>query len=241
MFNQHFTRRVPTQAKWMFVLVILPLYVYCGSLILSALFKFVIIQFQLEFDYNQMNAYLNLIFDVFLLGLAGWLLKDSMLEQWRDFKKNLKQYLIEGCVIGVLLIYACQIIGGLITMTLGGNQASENQQFIETITTSYPVLMIFVSCVLAPILEEMLFRGIVFGWIYEWNPKMAHLISSFIFGFIHIMSAVFNGNTAEWIQIFSYCFMGFVLSYLYEKNNNIYVPILSHMMNNMISMCMLLL
>ena len=89
MFNQHFTRRVPTQAKWMFVLVILPLYVYCGSLILSALFKFVIIQFQLEFDYNQLNAYLNLIFDVFLLGLAGWLLKDSMLEQWRDFKKNL--------------------------------------------------------------------------------------------------------------------------------------------------------
>ena len=92
MFNQHFTRRVPTQAKWMFVLVILPLYVYCGSLILSALFKFVIIQFQLEFDYNQLNAYLNLIFDVFLLGLAGWLLKDSMLEQWRDFKKNLKKY-----------------------------------------------------------------------------------------------------------------------------------------------------
>lgn len=57
-----------------------------------------------------------------------------------------------------------QIIGGLITMALGGNQASENQQFIETITTSYPALMIFVSCVLAPILEEMLFRGIVF-WL----------------------------------------------------------------------------
>ena len=87
----------------------------------------------------------------------------------------------------------------------------------------------------------MLFRGIVFGWIYEWNPKMAHLISAFIFGFIHIMSAVFAGNLLEWVQIFSYGLMGFALSYLYEKQNNIYVPILSHMMNNIISMCLVLL
>ena len=64
MFNQHFSRRVPTQVKWMFILVILPLYMYCGSLILSALFKFIILQFHIQFDYNQLNAYLNLIFDL---------------------------------------------------------------------------------------------------------------------------------------------------------------------------------
>ena len=50
MFNQHFTRRVPTQAKWMFVLVILPLYVYCGSLILSALFNFKNTKNQLKYQ-----------------------------------------------------------------------------------------------------------------------------------------------------------------------------------------------
>lgn len=241
MFNQHFSRRVPTQVKWMFILVILPLYMYCGSLILSALFKFIILQFHIQFDYNQLNAYLNLIFDLILLVLAGWLLKDSMIEQFKDFKKNIKNNLFYGCIVGVLMIYVCQIIGGLLTLALGGNQTSENQQLIESITTSYPVIMIFVSCILAPIVEEMLFRGIVFGWIYEWNPKMAHLISAFIFGFIHIMSAVFAGNLLEWVQIFSYGLMGFALSYLYEKQNNIYVPILSHMMNNIISMCLVLL
>lgn len=241
MFNKNFSRRVPSQAKWMFILVILPLYVYCGSLILSALFKFLIIQFHFEYDYNQINAYLNLVFDLILLLLAGWLLKDSMIAQWKDFKKNIKNNLLQGCVIGVLLIYACQIIGGLLTLALGGNQSSENQELIESITASYPILMIFVSCVLAPIVEEMLFRGIVFGWIYEWNPQIAHFISSFIFGFIHIMAAVLTGDMSEWVQIFSYCFMGFVLSYLYEKNNNIYVPILSHMLNNIISMCIVLL
>lgn len=240
MFNRAFSRRVPSQAKWMFILIILPLYVYCGSLILSALFKFLIIQFGFEFDYNQLNAYLNLIFDLILLLLGVWLLKDSLIEQFKDFKTNIKKYLFNGCVVGVLLIYACQLIGGLLTLALGGNQSSENQELIEAITASYPILMIFVSCVLAPVVEEILFRGIVFGWIYEWNPKMAHLISSFIFGFIHIMSAVLTGNISEWVQIFSYCFMGFVLSYLYEKHNNIYVPILSHMMNNIISMCIVL-
>lgn len=241
MFNTSFSRRVPTQAKWMFIFVILPLYMYCGSIILSALFKFLVLHFHLQADYTQLNAYLNLVFDLILLLLAGWLLKDSMIEQFKDFKKNIKNHMFYGCVVGVLLIYACQIVGGLLTLALGGNQSSENQQFIESISTSYPVIMIFVSCVLAPIVEEMLFRGIVFGWLYEWNPKMAHLISAFIFGFIHIMSAVMNGNISEWVQIFPYFLMGFVLSYLYEKQNNIYVPILSHMMNNMISMCLVLL
>ena len=34
--------------------------------------------------------------------------------------------------------------------------------------------------------------------------------------------------------------MGFVLSYLYEKKNNIYVPILAHMSNNFISVILMM-
>ena len=54
----------------------------------------------------------------------------------------------------------------------------------------------------APILEEMIFRGIVFGWLYELSPKLAHFISAFIFGFIHVMMAILSGNISEWVQIF---------------------------------------
>lgn len=241
MFNTHFTRRVPTQAKYVFILIVLPLYMYCGSLILSALFKFLILQFHWNIDYDGMNAYLNLIFDALLLLIVGWQLKDTMKAQFLDFKKDIKNNLLYGGVIGILLIYAFQILGGLLTMFLGGAEVSENQQAVETILTSYPAIMIVVTCLLAPIAEEMMFRGIVFGWVYEWNPKAAHLVSALFFGFIHIMAAVFMGNLAEWVQIFSYFFMGLALSYLYEKQNNIYVPIMTHMLNNILSILLVLL
>ncbi len=241
MFDHAFTRKISNQTKWLFTLVVLPLYVYCGSLILSAFFKFIIVTFSLKFDYTTLNAYLNLIFDLIMVVLVGWILKDTLIEQWHDFKKDLKGNLIYGGLIGVAIIYGVGFLGGIITLILGANVSSENQQLIESIISVYPVIMAISSVILAPILEEMIFRCIVFGWLYEFNPKLAHLFSGFVFGFVHIMMSVLSGNMSEWIQIFTYFFMGMGLSYLYEKKNNIFVPMLSHGIYNLISILTILL
>lgn len=241
MVSNVFTRKVPSQVKWMFIFVILPLYFYCSSIIGSALIKFVMVTFSIALDYNTINGLLNLIVDFGLLVIVALIMKDMIIEQWHDFKNDVKGNVIYGCVIGTLLIYLLGLVGGIITLLLGGNQTSENQQLIETITVSHPFIMIFTSVVLAPMLEEFIFRGIVFGWVYELNPKLAHIVSAFIFGLIHIMMAILNGNIAEWVQIFSYFFMGIALSFLYEKKNNIFVPILGHATNNLISMLLILL
>ena len=86
----------------------------------------------------------------------------------------------------------------------------------------------------------MLFRSTLFGWLYEVHPIVAHFGSAFLFGFVHVMDAILSGNYQEWTQIFAYFLMGGVLSFIYEKRNNIYVPILSHMMNNLISILLVL-
>ncbi|WP_050636359.1 CPBP family intramembrane glutamic endopeptidase [Candidatus Stoquefichus sp. SB1] len=240
MFNNNFTRKLSTQSKWMFMLVILPLYMFCASLIGSAVLKFLIVTFSWNIDYNSMNTYLNFGVDLFSACLVGWVLKDTMIQQWKDFKIDLKNNLIYGLLIGTVLIYVVGIIGGLITLMLGGGASSENQSLIQTLTLAHPLLMFVTTVIFAPILEEMVFRGIVFSWTYELHPIVAHLLSGFIFGFVHIMMSVLSGNLFEWVQIFSYFFMGLVLSYLYEKKNNIYVPILTHATNNLISMLMIL-
>lgn len=240
MFNKNFTRKISTQTKWMFVLVILPLYMFCASLIGSAILKFLILTFSWNIDYNSMNTYLNFGVDLCSAILVGWVLKDTMIQQWKDFRKNFKDHLLYGLFVGTGLIYIVGIIGGLITLALGGSSSSENQAMIQTLTIAHPIMMFVTTVVFAPILEEMIFRGIVFSWAYELNPIFAHFLSAFIFGFVHIMISVLSGNLFEWVQIFSYFFMGFVLSYLYEKKNNIYVPILTHATNNLISMIMIL-
>lgn len=239
--NKVFTRRVSIQARIMFVLIILPLYMYCGSLILSALLKFILVQLSLQIDYVSANTYLNFVMDFIMLIIVFFIIKDEILEQWKDYFKSLKSNLIYGCLVGPATIYGLSILGGLITLAFGGNQLSENQELINIMTQSKPILMIITTVILAPILEEFVFRGIVFGWLYEYNRYVAHIVTALLFAFVHVMMAIFSGNVSEWVQIFVYLFMAFPLSYLYEKSNNIFVPISTHMINNFISIVLLIL
>lgn len=240
MNNLVFTRKISTQTKWLTLLTVLPLYIFGGSLIGNAILKFSIIHFSLKADANTLNAILNLIVDFFMMLYVIWIFKDSLIKQWKDFKKNIAQNIFYGLLIGEAMLYGVGIVGGLITLLLGGDQTSVNQEFISKITIAHPMIMMITTVVFAPVLEEIVFRGLVFSWLYEWHPKVAHFISSLFFGFVHVMLAMMSGNVGEWVQIFAYFFKGFVLSYLYEKRNNIFVPMLTHCVNNLISMIIIL-
>jgi len=89
--------------------------------------------------------------------------------------------------------------------------------------------MAFQSVILAPILEELLFRGLVFRSLRDKSKWLAIFASSFLFGFLHIYSALFAGDLSQLIYLFSYGGMGFAFSYAYEKRKTICVPILMHM------------
>jgi membrane protease YdiL (CAAX protease family) len=234
-----FTRKVSRQVKLMMLLIVVPFYFYCGSIITSALIKFLIVQFSLSMDSYTATAYLNIILDSVLVIMASIIFKDSLKQQWRDFLKNKKDNLLYACIIGVAMIYAAAIIGSMISSLFGAQSSSQNQELIESVASSRPLVMFATSVLLAPVFEEILFRGVIFGWAYEVNPIFAHLLSGFLFGFLHIMDAVLSGNFGEFVQIFSYFFMGCVLSFLYEKRNNIFVPIITHSLNNFISMILI--
>ncbi len=235
-----FTRKISNQTKLMMLLVFIPFYFFCGSIIASAIIKFCIIQFSLVLDETTVVAYLNLLLDLVFALIILLIFKDSLIEQWKDFFKEKKENILYGFVIGFVMLFVASIVGGLLSMAFEAQTDSQNQAVIENLAQAHPVIIVITSVILAPIVEELLFRGTIFGWLYELHPMIAHLGSAFLFGFVHIMDAVLSGNYQEWFQIFAYFLMGAVLSFLYEKRNNIYVPILSHMMNNLISILLVL-
>lgn len=63
--------------------------------------------------------------------------------------------------------------------------------------------MAFQSVVLAPILEELLFRGLVFRSLRDKSKWLAIFASSFLFGFLHIYSALFAGDLSQLIYLLS--------------------------------------
>lgn len=129
-------------------------------------------------------------------------------------------------IAGVFLAYFSQIIAGLIEVNLlGVTQSSANTEMIIEITRAAPIFMI-IPALIAPIVEEIIFRKIIFGTLYKKiNFFFAALLSALIFGIIH----------GEPEHILIYSSMGFVFAYLYVKTKRIIVPIIVHMTLNSVS------
>lgn len=95
---------------------------------------------------------------------------------------------------------------------------------------NYPiyVLMYFLAVViLSPIVEELLFRGVILRKLntdYNFSIPLAIIISSILFGLCH----TFGGILSAFV-------FGICMSILYLKTKNILVPILAHTLNNLIS------
>ena len=86
--------------------------------------------------------------------------------------------------------------------------------------------MMLTSIVLAPVLEEILFRGIVQDSLTEkLGPLRGTLIGACVFGIVHIIPQ----------QVINAFFVGIVLGFIYYRSGSLVPVILIHMINNAIS------
>lgn len=125
-------------------------------------------------------------------------------------------------IIGFFLVYLGQTIGATIELALGIDYGSENTEMIITVTEIAPI-MILASVFFGPILEELVFRRVVFGSLIQTqNFWVAGIVSSIIFAAIHL----------DFTHIILYTISGFVFAFLYHKTKRLLTSIIAHMMLN---------
>ena len=152
---------------------------------------------------------------------------------WR--KEESEAYTETNCKdVAVSLIAGLGVSGLSFIWIMLAEQLPALQKSIEAMNTgskniaggnALGTFMIAVVC--APIIEELLFRGIVFQSIRKFGPAwIAILISSVLFGAYHmnIVQAVYA------------TLMGIVAAIIYEKKKNLAFPIFVHFSNNFVAM-----
>lgn len=129
-------------------------------------------------------------------------------------------------IIGLVMAFASQYIAVFFELTLFGVEpGSENTFEIMNIARAAP-LFVIVPALVGPILEEIIFRKIIFGALYKrMNFFFAAILSSLVFGIIH----------QEPEHILIYTAMGFVFAFVYVQTKRIMVPIIVHMSMNSIA------
>jgi uncharacterized protein len=143
--------------------------------------------------------------------------KPSLNERGSSFSKS-----AIWAFFGIFLALFAQSIAANIERLIGVEMGSENTQQIINIIESFP-LAIIVSSVIGPILEEIVFRKIIFGSLHKrLNFFFSALISSVIFALAHM----------EPQHLILYSAMGFTFAFLYVKTKHIMVPIFAHVAMN---------
>ena len=112
-----------------------------------------------------------------------------------------------------------------------------NDNAIGAMILENRALMVIGSVLLAPITEELLFRGLVFRGLYDRSPLAAYLISMVLFSVIHISGYV---GHYDWKLLF-FCFLQYLvpaycLNYAYRYSGNLIAPILMHMVTNLVAL-----
>lgn len=183
------------------------------------------------------------------------LIGSKLMKDIKRFSGNAKFYL-KWWGIGFAMMYASAILANIIinVFSLGleapGN--SENQEAINTLMASgglnYAIIAI-VTVLIAPILEELIFRKALFG-LFKKDTFLPVIISSILFAGIHVFPAcaqillnIFTHDATwldfhlEFICIFSYLAQAIALSFVYYKTKRNLVPcILIHFTNNLIAL-----
>lgn len=86
-------------------------------------------------------------------------------------------------------------------------------------------VQILATGIIGPIIEEILFRGIVYNKLKEFNStKKAMIISTIIFALSH----------SSYIDIIYTLVIGYIFVTIYEKTNNLKYPLIMHMSANII-------
>ncbi|ULT57307.1 CPBP family intramembrane metalloprotease [Neobacillus drentensis] len=180
-----------------------------------------------HFDISQRLAvpvYLIASFSIALI-IILLILRKEMNTRSLDEKGTSFGYSAIWAVLGVFLALFAQYVAAIIERLLGIKMGSENTQDILKIIETLP-LAILVTSIIGPILEEIVFRKIIFGALFKrYNFFISALISSVIFALAHM----------EPVHILLYAAMGFTFAFLYVKTKRIIVPIFAHVsMNTMV-------
>ncbi len=184
------------------------------SLIITAIYMVMIA------DYTVLNA-VSLFFVSFLSGLIlVFFMNSTFSNKLRDLKFDFKP--IETLdTIGMMLLinYGISMIGFLFSK-LGLPDTSPDYSF--TWNSWYNVFTFLSVAIVAPIFEELIFRGMIYNQMAKYNKMFAVVMTSALFGLLHL-------NLSQSVPAF---FISLVLCYMYEKTQSLSVTILGHAANN---------
>ncbi|MDR3602862.1 MAG: type II CAAX endopeptidase family protein [Desulfosporosinus sp.] len=180
--------------------------------------------------HERVLMYLNAFMTQLCFFLLIWTLKKIRHWEWADFgwrAVSLREILSK--ILGLYAITWTINIGYVLVLLKYGLTPPSTDVYTKLLgqTTWYTLILnLFLAGVLAPLIEETLFRGIIFrGLQAHFGKWTAAVISAAIFSGLHLQA---YGFVPRFV-------LGIALVYLYDKYKSLYPSVALHALNNIIA------
>lgn len=179
-----------------------------------------------KLSYSQ-EMLCSLSSSLILIIIIFFIYKKYLISKFKDFKKHFNEYFDFGIKIWFIGLIGMSISNVLIA-TFTPLQEANNEVLVQEMLKLSPFLSFISASITAPFLEEMLFRK-SFSDIFK-NKKIMVIASGIVFGLLHV---IFSIKTPwDLLYVIPYGFLGSSFAYILYKKDNIYIPILFHMIHN---------
>jgi len=158
----------------------------------------------------------------------------------RSFRSIRFWDLVQAVILGFAMYYAGNILLGMLLSVLKLQPTSYNNETVHTLVSANRWVMIVSTIVVAPLVEELLIRGLVFGTIHKKNRIAAYVVSILLFSLMHVWQYIpTQGLMPALLSSLLYIIPSIALGWTYEKAGNIWAPIFLHAIVNSISMSLI--
>ena len=191
-------------------------------------------------SYLMPSAIANYLVYVVLALYGSFLFKDRLIQQWNEIRKTKRKFFF-GVLTGWLFLFLMTVAFGFVSEFLrqffGLDGQGLNQSNIQSSFQEQPLLIAVFACVIGPVVEEVFFRQILLHYLQK---KLPSWLSILLVGFIFALTHMHNLSLSEWVGAVGYLGGGLAFSIIYVKEKeNIYYPLLVHMLGNSLSFIIL--
>lgn len=215
-----------SRGQLIFGLVYLPVHIFVLPLLLPMILMGLGVT-----DLGTVNLVYYAISFVLCLGVFWGFLR-------RDFDPLVDR--LVHCVLTFLMALGLDYVLSLgvnaLVLAITGGVDNPNDAAIMDIALESSGAIKAVAVFMAPVVEELLFRGVVFGGVYRRSRVLAYVISVLMFSVYHVWQYVaVSGDLGMLVYVLQYLPISFVLAWSYERSGSIWVPIGFHMVINSLS------
>ena len=181
---------------------------------------------------GQLNIALFIINFVVIVGVFHRFLWNNMAVACRNLWRTLKSVFLAFC-----FYYVSNMLINTLVYRLMPSFYNVNDSSIDKMAAQSRVLMTVCVVLLVPVVEETLYRGLLFGRLYAKNRWLGYIVSVAVFAAVHVVGYVGMYDAKQLTLCFlQYLPAGVALAWAYEEADTIWAPIVMHMIVNFIGM-----